>query len=417
MSNIVFLSIVAFSCLVVQWTIQRNPFHPGIVHGALWLAISMGYLFFQPELNSISMRAIFALALGIVAFSVGIAYGARFSILKGQSPAAIGYTLLIPLPAIIVIISLIGLVMVVFQAIEYVRPYANSFTRPNGTIVLIGDQYSWYSILRWELILNRKGSLGIGSYVLNFCFAGAAYLILYSRRVRLTHWLWPTLALASAFALVSTGRTFMLLLACIILGAAMPKNSHVKYMVAATAISLGVVAFFLLPWLQGRFILADRAFVATALSYFLMPMAAFDYLVTAELPATWGGLTFRTPLAVLRALGASVTVPELIQPFVKVPAEINVYTVFSSYYRDFGLIGIVVFMLLLGALHGWVFRHLKTGMPIFIVANALLFYALLMQFFHDQYFSLMSQWIQILVWTYIFNKLQPLPGIAGQGRQ
>ena len=69
-------------------------------------------------------------------------------------------------------------------------------------------------------------------------------------------------------------------------------------------------------------------------------------------------------------------------------------------------------MFLLGSLHGWVFRQLKAGLPIIVVANALLFYALLMQFFQDQYFSLMSQWIQILFWTYLFNKLQPLPLIA-----
>jgi len=413
MNTMLMLSIAAFFCLAVHWARQRNFAHPGVVHGALWLVISLGYIFFQRELNYLTPQTLGALALGIVAFSIGIGTGDSFAPLKSHSPATI-YR--VPLPAIIAVISAIGLVLVIFKAIEYVRPWANTYTRPDGTIILLGP-VSWLHLLRFELVAHHKGSLGIGSYVLNFCFAGAAYLILYFRRVRPTLWLWPALALALAFAFISTGRTFVLLLGCIVLGAAMPTSSHRKHMVVTAAALLAVGAFFLLPWLQGRFFLTDRAFVATALSYFLMPMAALDYLVTADLPATWGGLTFRTPLAVLRALGAPVAVPDLIQLFVKVPAEINVYTVFSPYYRDFGLVGVAIFMLLLGGLHGWIFRQLKTGMPIFIVANALLFYALLMQFFQDQYFSLMSQWIQILGWTYVFNKLQPLPGIAGQGRQ
>jgi oligosaccharide repeat unit polymerase len=129
-------------------------------------------------------------------------------------------------------------------------------------------------------------------------------------------------------------------------------------------------------------------------------------------------MTFRTPLAVLRFLGAPVEVPEMIQPNVTFASYlINVYTVFSPYYRDFGVVGVGLFLGVLGALHGWIFRQLKTGMPIIIVANALLFYALIMQFFQDQYFSLMSQWIQLLGWTYVFNKLQPLPSIAEQDRQ
>ena len=412
MNTMAMLSVAAFICLAAHLAMQRNFAHPGAVHGALWLVISLAYIFFQSELNYLSPQVLVALVLGIVAFSIGIGTGARFASLKTQSPAPIGH---VPLPAIIVVISTIGLAMMTFQAIEYVRPWANTYTRSDGTIVLVGP-VSWLHLLRFELVANHKGSLGIGSYVLNFCFAGAAYLILYFRRVRPTLWLWPTLALALAFAIVSTGRTFILLLGCIVLGAAMPTDSRRKHMVLATAILLAVGAFFLLPWMQGRFFLADRAFVTSALSYFLMPMAALDHLVAADLQATWGGLTFRTPLAVLRAIGVPVAVPDLVQPFVKVPAEINVYTVFSPYYRDFGLVGIATFMLLLGSLHGWVFRQLKTGAPIIIVANALLFYALLMQFFQDQYFSLLSQWIQILGWTYVFNKLRPVPGITNRDR-
>ena len=406
-----FLSLLCFS---VHGITQRNLSHPGVVHGALWLIVSLGYFFFQSELNHLSPQTIGTLILGIVMFSIGITLGALSpSLTSRSSPSVLGN---IPLLAIIVGISAIGLAMMIFKAVEYAKALEIWFTRPDGSITLIGSM-SWIQMLRNELVLNHRGSFGTSSYVLNFCFAGVAYVILYFRRVRSTLWLWPLLALALGFAVISTGRTFILLLGCIVLGAVMSTNPRKNYRVIAIAIFSGASAFFILAWMGGRLNLlsggpAANPFVAGVLQYFLMPMAAFDYLINADLPATWGILTFRTPLAIVKAIGAPITVPDLIQPFVKVPSAINVYTVFSPYYRDFGMAGVATFMLFFGALHGWVFRQLKTGMPIIIVANALLFYALLMQFFQDQYFSLMSQWIQILFWTYLFNKLQPLPLIA-----
>lgn len=406
MNNVLLLSLIALCCLTAHWAIQRDPAHPGVVHGVLWLGISLGYTFFQSELNPLSNLAVLTLALGLLTFSAGLVAGGHVPALKYQPQDKTGQMPLLP---IIVLISAIGLVLMVFQAIDYVKLNASNITRPDGSIVLVGDKVSWYLVLRYELISNHKGSLGFSSYILNFCFAGVAYLILYVRRVHKTWWLWPTLSLALGFALLSTGRTFVLLLACIGLAAAMPASSHRRWRIGAAALLLGSAAFFVLPWLQGRFFLGDKAFQSMVLSYFFMPMAAFDHLLNAGMPTTQGGMTFRTPLAVLRALGASVAVPDLMQPFIKVPAEINVYTVFSPYYRDFGLSGIALFMLLLGGLHGWVYRQLKSGNPVIVVANALLFYALLMQFFQDQYFGLMSQWIQIIGWIYLFNRLQPLP--------
>ena len=415
MITLALLPIFAFLSLAIHWVIQRNPYNPGVIHGALWLVISLGYLFFQSELNYLTPQTVGALIFGIVSFSIGIGMGTFSPQLKSRSPPAVAN---VPMPEIIVAISVIGLAMIVYQAIQYARVWEGTYTRPDGSVIYFGV-HSWFHMLRFELVSNHKGYLGLGSYVLNFCFAGAAYLIVYYRRVSPTLWLWPTLTLALGFAFVSTGRTYFLLLCCLILGAAMPRSLRGKSAVAALVIIGGAVAFFLMAWIQGRLNNHDSYFihspmVGMLMSYFLMPMAAFDHLLNADLPAMWGTLTFRTPLAVLRSLGSSIAVPDLAQPFVKVPAEINVYTVFSPYYRDFGLYGVVIFMFLLGGLHGWVFRQLKAGLPIFIVANAILFYALFLQFFQDQYFSLLSQWIQILFWTYLFNKLGPLPLIKRQ---
>lgn len=403
MSNMLLISLLSFACLATHLAIQRNPGHPGVVHGVVWLLISLAYAGFQADLDVVSATTIYILMIGILVFSIGVYIGGTIKGVDVSRPSPQGRYF--PLPLLIVLISAAGLAMMLGKAFEYV---------PIGRDT---SWLAWYSTLRTAAISQAKGSFGLGSYVLNFCFAGAVYLILLSRRERHTPWVWPCIALALGFALFSTGRTYIVVLGCLVLGATMPQRWRTRAIIFFLAPLLIVVV----TWLGGRFDLtSDSAFRSSfalhAKMYSIAAVGSFDYLVNSNVPQTWGSMTFRTPLAVLRALGILVEVPELIQAYPPTRISVNIYTVFSPYYRDFGVIGVGFFMLVLGALHGWVFRQLKSGIPMIVVANALLFYALLMQFFQDQYFSLMSQWIQILGWTYIFNKLQPLPGIAGRNR-
>lgn len=377
--------------------IQRNPGHPGVVHGVIWLLIGIGYAGFQADMEVVSTKTIGILITGILVFSIGSHLGGKLRLLDHAFPN--GSRQYFHIPPAIVLISAFGFSMLCFKAFEY-----SSF---NSNI----PWRDWYASLR-SAVIGQKGSFGPAGYVLNFCFAGVVYLILYSRRVRHTPWLWACIAIALGFALLSTGRTHLVLLGCLALGATMPQHRRTLAIIFMLALLLIVSV----TWLSGRFdVTSSDGFQFHVKAYSIAAVSSFDYLVNSNLPQTWGSMTFRTPLAVLRALGIPIEVPDLIQPYplTRIPST-NVYTVLSPYYRDFGVIGVGVFMLILGALHGWVFRLLKTGSPIIIVGNAILFYALLMQFFQDQYFSLMSQWIQILGWTYVFNKLQPLPGICGR---
>lgn len=399
MSNMLLISLLSFACVAAHLAIQRNPGHPGVVHGAIWLLVGLGYAGFQAELEVVSTKTIGVLITGILVFSIGSHLGGRLVNWDYSLPRASRQSL--HLPSVIVLISVLGFAMLCVKAFEYASFNPDMPLR------------AWYASLR-NAAVGQKGSFGPAGYTLNFCFAGVVYLILYSRRVHHTPWLWLCIPLALGFALLSTGRTYLVLLGCLVLGAAMPQRRHTR----VTILLLAPLLIVAVTWLSGRFdVTSGSGFALHAKAYSIAAVSSFDYLVNSSLPQTWGSMTFRTPLAVLKAIGVPAEVPDLIQPSPSTRIPSNIYTVFSPYYRDFGLIGVGFFMLLLGSLHGWIFRQLKTGMPIIMVANALLFYALLMQFFQDQYFSLMSQWIQILGWTYLFNKLQPLPGITERPRQ
>lgn len=416
MSNMLWISLLSIFCIFFHVSRQRKPFSPGVVHGVLWLLIGLGYALALGEAGMVSTRALSIMLTGIAAFSLGIHLGAGIS-----APIAVPQTahraVSVSMPAVIVVVSAIGLAMMLNRAFEYMPPsQATSW---------FGGAGSWYAGLRNNLNAQWKGSFGLAGYVLNFSFAGTVYLILRAKRIRGDAWLWLSVAMSLGFAFLSTGRTHLVLLGCMIIGAAMP-TSRRKRLVLALLIPLAAGAtLFLVTLLAGRLTTTSSETLIASLvntqlkGYILTAVGAFDIFVNSDLPGTGGRMTFRTPLAVLQFLGFPIDVPDVLQPNVTFASFlINVYTVFYPYYRDFGVIGIGLFMVSLGTLHGWVFSQLKTGLPIFIVANSLLFYALLMQFFQDQYFSLMSQWVQILGWTYVFTKLQPLPGIPPkQSRQ
>lgn len=394
MSNMLLISLFSLVCLCAHLAIQRNPAHPGAVHGGIWLLIGLGYANFQTELEVVSTKTICVLITGILVFSIGSHLGGKLANLHYALPKA--NRQFFHLPPTIVLISTLGFAMLCVKAFEYASFNSDLPWR------------AWYASLR-DAVVGQKGSFGPSGYALNFCFAGVVYLILYGRRVRQTPWLWPCIALALGFALLSTGRTYLVLLGCLILSATMPQpwRNWAKILIFAPLLIVAIT------WLSGRFdVTSGSGLELHAKAYSIAAVSSFDYLINSDLPQTWGIMTFRTPLAVLNAIGIPLGVPDLIQPHPPTRIPSNIYTVFSPYYRDFGVIGVGFFMLLLGTIHGWVFRQLKTGSPMIIVANAILFYALLMQFFQDQYFSLLSQWIQILGWTYVFNKLQPLPDVA-----
>ena len=408
------ISLLSFACMVFHLLIQRNPASPGVVHGAVWLLVSLGYVFFLGDLSILSPRTLVVMLIGIATFSIGIRLGTRIAT-PGQSRNDHAAKPL-PIPPAIVVVSAIGLAMMLYKAFQYMPiDWATSWFDGAG---------SWYNGLRHNLNNSQaKGSFGLAGYALNFSFAGTAYLVLFARRYSPTLWLWASIVLSLGFAFLSTGKTHLVLLGCMVVGAAMPSGRSKRLLLVLALPLLGGAILFLVTLLTGRLITTPHNSLLASVEqtikvYMFTAVGAFDISVNSGLPSTEGSMTFRTPLAVLRFLGAPVEVPEMIQPNVTFASYlINVYTVFSPYYRDFGVVGVGLFLGVLGALHGWIFRQLKTGMPIIIVANALLFYALIMQFFQDQYFSLMSQWIQLLGWTYVFNKLQPLPSIAEQDRQ
>jgi oligosaccharide repeat unit polymerase len=118
----------------------------------------------------------------------------------------------------------------------------------------------------------------------------------------------------------------------------------------------------------------------------------------------FGFNSLRSLFAVLRALGFSTSVAPLVQPYADIPAPFNAYTVYQPYVKDFGLLGAVPVLFLLGFLHAILYRRATTRHPhaSYVFLFTISMFPLVMQVFQDMYFSLLSLWIQYGVYSVIF---------------
>jgi oligosaccharide repeat unit polymerase len=136
-------------------------------------------------------------------------------------------------------------------------------------------------------------------------------------------------------------------------------------------------------------------------SYTIAPLLAFSKLVESNPPLGWGENTFRFFIALQHSLGLSNIQPvALIKDYAYVPDSVNVYTVYEVYFRDFFYSGILIPPLYLVG-HYWLYRKALLFGGVWIFYYSASVYPLVMQFFQDQYFSLLSLWIQIVFWYWL----------------
>lgn len=214
-----------------------------------------------------------------------------------------------------------------------------------------------------------------------------------------------------SYVYLSTGRTFVLLFLCLTIAPLVISGAiRLKGMLASVVIFTGL--FMVITVISGKGISSDTGFWANIDSflvnirmYTIAPFVALSDLLATDPVLEWGKNTFRFFISFQYALGLSDIPPvPLIRDYVFVPDATNVYTVYDVYFRDFSYFGILIPPAFL-VIHYWLYcKAIRLGQTWLFYYSASL-YPLVMQFFQDQYFSLLSIWIQITVWYWLFLML------------
>jgi len=382
--------------VIGNYLLHRDVLYPGFLQAFLWLFATVLFLTTQGMFIPVAANIFVLFVTGVVLFGMG-AFVASYN----HRPAFTRNRLLdgsMPNKGVVFVLAmmaLIGLVLYVNKAAQLAS--SGPFTNP-------------YINLRYALSVTWEetgGDLGLLSYFIPCSYVWSAIAVLNRngfaepRSSRLLVIL--TVIVGLTYGVLSSGRGVVLPLILIVV--VIPTILRVTTP-GKTARTLGILVF-------GLFVLVGLALgkggnVASTIQdnwvgmrdsfllYSLGGIPSFDIFIHNQGHALEMGVnSFRTILAVLRALGFGTPTVPLVQPYADIPMPVNVYTVYQPYIKDFGIGGILI-LFPLGFAHGWLYRKATVPNPhaAYVFLFALSLFPLGMQIFQDMYFSVLSTWIQ-----------------------
>jgi len=211
-----------------------------------------------------------------------------------------------------------------------------------------------------------------------------------------------SVAMACAYSWFSSGRTFLIWLLTGLAFLEYFRGGRGKRLAVAGFSALAFGFFVVNGVMSGKLGSPGESLLGQAAStwdgvtvYVAGPLAALDASIQGLVPQPPGTLLFRSLVAFLNRLGMGGSPELLVQSYAFVPMPVNVYTFYRPYLDETGVLGVLAFQFLLGAVTTWTWARARTRKGAYSIVAALLMYPLVMQIFQDQYLTLLSTWVQI----------------------
>ncbi len=389
--------LVSLALFVFNYTVNRDLFYPPALFCLVWSVIFISYSLYivvnPSDVYIIDNRCLLVFLAGEIIFTVG----GLFAVNRKTKNKTYYTTAAFNIPLDKYLFWILLLAMPVYLSTLMGVIGASSVKDANA-----------YIILRYEFT-NQEVDIGAIKYIntiVLFAFAVALYKFHFTGyvtdtwRKRLYKYLFYTLVIV--YVILSTGRTYFLFISCIYLGfKVISKTIKRKHLIA-------VLVVFILVFAANSYILGKAggerlSFVENMISvfnsinnYLLAGVYGLNSVFSSDFTLDHGQNTFRFFFALANSLGITKTPPkDLVLPYIPGPINSNVYTVYYSYIKDFWYAGIGI-MMLWSYLHSWFYyRAGKSFFSLFMYA--VLLYPLVMSFFQDQYMTLLSTWIQLII--------------------
>ncbi len=386
----------------------RDALYPPVIQAASWTTVVLLYTLNRAEMIALSPLFYLVVVAGLVFFSLGSYLATRKAALPKIPLPEIPFTGKQWYANLLFWLSLLGLppfLLIVREMGLEGGPYDNFYMNMRFAVITADDA--------------RVGdAFGLTAYLLPISYVSALTQTLFAtyRAHPLRYAI--SLVLALIYALGLTGRTPIIMLLMSVAGVLVITR---RVSVAKVVLTFGSVILALFAAIGLALRLADPeggdlvevfdSLYELFLVYVAGSLPAFDLYLHAAPTGEGGSHTFRMFYAVLSNLGADVTVAPMIQPYEYVPFPTNVYTMFQPFYADFGLWGVFLAPLFLGYVHGFIYKKAIRGHLFFMLVYALALYPLVLQFYQDHYFSLLSLWLQygalLLLYFYRIRLLPP----------
>lgn len=394
------LLILAFVS-ILNWWRYRDVFYPAFAQSAVWLVLLVLLWVFRADFDPVHGATLAVVASGVVAFSLGclvFTFGHRpcFRPAPAFRVPASGAAL-----ALLAVTGL-SLPVVLFMAYQMATsgPTDLPFLNLRFAVAKVEEE--------------APGSVyGLFIYVFQLAYFSAALQVMLWVNGRQTRrvWVLAAILIALAYGVLSTGRSILIGMMMTLIMIPMVQRSLSVRKTLGGFVLLSGGLFIGLGWLMGKggHLGLDASELLEILGdtfriYLLSSVPALDHALQQASPLEMGENSFRSVFALLHAIGFDVGVRPLVQDFIDVPYSTNIYTLYLPYYKDFGWMALPLVQFVFGVAYGALYRAVsgdRTNLAaVFLFAYA--FWPLLGQFGGDPYFSLLSQWVQVLALCLVF---------------
>lgn len=222
-------------------------------------------------------------------------------------------------------------------------------------------------------------------------------------------WMWIQVIIAAIFHIIGPGRNdiFALLIPIGIIYVITHRKSGFDSFSKIVKLGLVLVAIFYIYYVFKNPNRDSNLGVISSIENYLCggTVSFVDWVNQGNHQYGHGLYTFRFFCAIARDLfGSSV---EVVSPVEKHVLNFNnhygnVYTMYKWYANDFGLWYAFLWQFIFGCIHGKITRRFQDRRDtVSLIVFAFSFFPLFMQFFQDEYISIVSTWIQMYLWIFL----------------
>lgn len=397
---------------VVNALIARSLLYPPVIFSALWSGLLFALALSSRSFYPISQETLMVYLVGAFVFSLGALVVSW--LLKDFSA---------PAPAVsprrrdfVRGVLNAGIVFLILMLPLYWGHLKQ--------LSMISGQTGFWTGLRFQTSYGYGGGLGIYSYLVALSRFLALTAFYEKDGSRSSRWrAYILVGLALIYDLLLVARLGALLLIFGLAAISWLKAGKITGKSVAAAALVILLIFGGVAVVLGKGGSLDRSITANAYGilktlrlYTLGGLAAFDQVVRAPLNfEDFRISTFRFFMAVANFFGANLDVPRYNVLYTWTPAPTNVYTIYFSYFLDFGWAGVAMIMFFLGGAAALIYRSAIRGNPQGAILYAVLVAALMVSNANEGFFTSLSYWIQAVVFTYLLYRWPPLPAIRKLG--
>lgn len=399
-------SVALWLLFVYNWLRFRDVLYPGALQSLVWAVLASIFTLYNDWFISVSGLTWSFVFIGAIFFSLGAGL-----VTMKHTPVkqrVIVNQALMPKKIVFMLAMIIALV---FLPQMYLRAMDLGSSGPFDDM---------YKNMRYALAGGEE-TYGHLMYAMWFAYITAGLFLMKSLEPRVSR-IWHFFSLlafliALAYAILMTGRSFVLFLCTILAGIAVILRfvSPKKIAIIMIIVCVLIFSIYAIVLQKGGDIDSSMyeniiSLAETALLYVVGSIPAFDLTVTADQDLDWGLNTFIKLNGILNSISdANLEIKPIKQDFVAVPMPTNLYTFYLPYYLDFGFLGIIIFPLLAGALHGFFYRKASSQnpSPIWVIWYAIFIFPLITQNGVEIYMSFFNHWVTFAIAIYfIFGILR-----------